>query len=138
MVAQLDAESMRIVAQGENGRSCGLLGCYFAPRPNSYDHKRRAKLRQEGRPMQDVRLPVWDFVIEREDGTGVRLHPQRSTPKVETFELEGPAEPVVPPTQGHGGSWGRGTYKYYKKIQTRACLKFDTIKGKGLPPAYVQ
>jgi len=48
MVARLDADSMRIVVRGENGRSCGLLGCYFAPRPNSYDHKRHAKLRHDG------------------------------------------------------------------------------------------
>ena len=101
MIAQLDVDSMRIVVQGEGGRSGGYLrGCYFAPRPNSYDHKRHAKLREEGRPQRDVCLPVWDFVIERGDGTAVRLHPQRSTPKVETLELQGPAEPVAPPCKG--------------------------------------
>ena len=40
---------------------------------------------------------MWDFVIEREDGTGVRLHPQRKTRKIETFELEGLSEPIDPP-----------------------------------------
>ena len=91
-------------------------------------------MKDEGRPQRDLRLPVWDFVLERADGTAVRLHPQRSTPQIETFELEGPVEPVVPPAKGFGESWGRGTYKFYKEVNTRASLKFDVTKGSGLPP----
>ncbi len=88
--------------------------------------------------MDDVQLPVWDFVFEREDGKAVRLHPQRSTPKVETFEVEGPAVPVEPPAEGKGGSWGRGTYRYYKVNQARAHLQFEPKNGIGLPPYYRQ
>ena len=66
------------------------------------------KLSDEGQPLNDMSLPVWDFVIKREGGTGLRLHPQRSTVKVETFEIEGPEEPVEAPPQGNGCSWGRG------------------------------
>ena len=36
-------------------------------------------------------MPVWDFVIERNDGTAVRLEPQPNTPNVEAFEHENPA-----------------------------------------------
>jgi len=85
---------MQIVLQGMEGRSCGLVGCYLAPRPSSYDHKRRKKLKDEGQPLLDVRLPVCDFVLRRQDGTGVRLHPQRSTVKVDTFDIERPINPV--------------------------------------------
>ena len=134
MVAQLDEESMSIVVKGKDGRSCGLIGCYFAPRPNSYDHKRHRKLKDEGTPLLDVRLPIWDFVIEREDGTAVRLHPQRSTVNMETFVLEGHEEPAEPPPRGKGGSWGRGTYAYYKSIGAMELLRFDERKGKVLQP----
>ena len=134
MVAQLGERPMQIVAQGVDGRSCGLVGCYLAPRPSSYDHKRHKKLKEEGRPSLDVRLPVWGFVIRREDGAGLRLHPQRSTVKVETFEIEGPVDPVEPPPQGNGCSSGRGAYKYYKNVQTKEMLRFDPSKGKLPPP----
>ena len=123
---------------GEGGRSGGVVGCYFAPRPNSYDHKRHARLREEGKPQREVRLPVWDFVIERGDGTAVRLHPQCSTPKIETFELEGHSEAIAPPPKGYGETWGRGTYKHYKAMNTRAYLQFDTSKGSLLPPFKIQ
>ena len=134
MVAQLAQDSIGVAVLGEGGRSCGLVGCYLAPRPNSYDHKRHAKLKGEGRPQRDVRLPVWDFVLERSDGTAVRLHPQRSTSFVETFEVEGHAEAVEPPPGGYGGSWGHGTYKHYKQMNTRAPLRFDPNKGSRLFP----
>ena len=95
MVAQLDAESMRIVVQGEHGRSCGPIGCYI-------------------------------------------VHLQRSTPKVETFMVEGPAEPVKPASNGYGGSWGRGAFKRVKTVQTEPMLRFDANKGKGMQPSYCQ
>ena len=107
MVAQLDERSMQIVVQGVDGRSCGLAGCCLAPRPSSYDHRRHKKLKEEGRPLLDVRLPVWDFVIRRQGGAGLRLHPQRSTVKVETFEIEGPVDPMDPPPPRNGCSSGR-------------------------------
>ena len=134
LIAQLDAESMRCAVQGHNGRSCGLVACACAPRPGSYDHKRHAKLKQDGMPQKDVRLPVWDFVFERDDGTSLRLHPQRATPVIETFEQEWWDKAVEPPPKGLGESWGKGTYKYYKNVQTKASLRFDAQKGAHLPP----
>ena len=83
---------------------------------------------------REVKLPAWDFVIERSDGTALRLHPQRSTPKVETFSVDGPPEPVEPPSNGHGGSWGPGTYSHFKNAQTELVLHFDPNKGLGLQP----
>jgi len=126
---------MQIVVQGADGRSCGLVSCYVAPMPSSYDHKRRKKLKDEGRPLLDVRLPEWDFAIKRQGGAGLRLHPQRSTVKVETFETEGPVDPVEPPPQGSGCSSGRGAYRYYKNVQTKEMLRFDPAKG-TLPPPF--
>ena len=50
MVAQLDAASMAFVVNGDDGRSCGLVSCSCALRPNSYDHKRHHQLRVAGTP----------------------------------------------------------------------------------------
>ena len=138
MVAQLDERSMQIVVQGVGGRSCGLGGCYLAPRPSSYDHTRRKKLKDAGRPLLDVRLPVWGSVIKRQGGAGLRLHPQRSTVKVETFKREGAVDPVAPTPQGCGGSSGCGAYKCYKSVQAKEILRFDSAKGKLLSPFYRQ
>ena len=46
MIAQLDEPSMEEVVNGPSGRSGGLVGCSFAIRPGSYDHKRHHMLRQ--------------------------------------------------------------------------------------------
>ena len=86
------------------------------------------------RERRDVKLPVWDFVIERSDGTALRLHPQRTKTTVETFSVDGPPEPVEPPSNGHGGSWGPGTYSHFKNVQTELVLRFDPKKGLGLQP----
>ena len=138
MIAQLDEASMRVAVQGTEGRSRGLVGCYLAPRVGSYDHKRHDLLMQAGRPMERVQLPVWDFVFERDDGTALRLHPQRSTTQVETYEVEGHAQPVQVPRRGLGTSDGRGTYRRYVREHTRASLKFDARKGSNLQPFKVQ
>ena len=88
MIAQLDGKPLDIVVQGMGGRCCGLIGCYLAPRPKSYNHQRHTMLKDEGRPLLDVSLSVWDFVVRREDGPLVRLHPQRQDRQVKTFELD--------------------------------------------------
>ena len=77
LVAQLNAESIGYVVNGPN-RSGGLTECWLSVRPGSYDHKRHHKLKQEGMPQPDAQLRVWDFLLVREDGSSVRLHPQWS------------------------------------------------------------
>ena len=125
MIAQLDDESMQFVVTGEHGRSGGVYRCDVSPRPHSYDHKRHYQLREAGTPVNDRKLQVWDFVVFRDDNTGVRLHPQWSKRTVETFEVEGHPEEVEPPAKGYGQSWGRGTYRFYRDTGTKRMLKFD-------------
>ena len=79
-----------------------------------------------GRPQRDVQLRVWDFVLKRSDGSAVRLHPQWSTPKVETYAVEGHETPVQTPHSGLGGSDGRGTYRHYKALGNQKTLRFGT------------
>ena len=118
-----------VAGEAEEVHRGGVVCCYFAPRPNSYDHERHARLREEGKPQREVRLPVWDFVIEWDDGTAVRLPPSRSTPRIETFELEGPYGPIAPPPNGCVMG-----YRHYNAMHARLPLKFDASKGSSLPP----
>ena len=78
MVAQLTDDSIDTVVHGLDGKGSSLVACYFRTRENSYDHKRCNALIKSGafRGSPLMRLPIWDFVLERDDKTGIRLHPQ--------------------------------------------------------------
>ena len=105
-----------------------MAGCELSRRPNSYDHKRHNQLKHAQKPYGNPQLRVWDFVLIRDDGTALRVHPQWSTTKIETYEGAGHAEQGEPPTAGLGNSDGRGTYKYYKDVGTKGHLRFDPNK----------
>ena len=132
MVAQLDEASMEEVVTGPEGRSGGLVGCSFAIRPGSYDHKRHHMLRQTTTNPPQHKLPYWDYVVHREDGSGIRLHPEWSRPFVEAIEEPGHGEALavvtVPPRRGLGRSDGRGTYVKYKNIAVAKKMRFDPSK----------
>ena len=129
MLSQLFDDSLHIVCHGHQNRNCGVVGCLLMPRPNSYDHKRHHAAKQNGAPVTDRVLPVWDFVIVREDGTAIRLHPQWSTTKIEAFPAQGYLEPVQYPAKGKGQSLGPGTYAWLKEtIGTAETLRFDPHK----------
>ena len=114
MIAQLDEASMEEVVNGPALRSRGLVGCSFAIRPGSYDHQRLHMMRKSGATIKH-KLPYWDFVVHREDGSGIRLHPSWSKTFVETLEepvhAEALAVVTVPPRRGLGPSDDRGTYE---------------------------
>ena len=119
MVAALDEESMAFVVTDE-GRSRGLVSCEFSPRPNSYDHATSKALVDEGLQV-NVRLPVWDFLVIRDDGSSLRLHPEFKTTKANAYAGEGHASEVALPSSGKGRSSGKGTFQAYptQKRQTR-------------------
>ena len=89
MVAQLNEESIDyVVEDGVLGH--GLVGCDIRPRRNSYDHQRQVR-------NPDVpQLRAWDYVLNRSDGTAVRLHPQWSSEKVKIYPAEGIQNPSAP------------------------------------------
>ena len=126
--------SMKIVVEGEKGKSHGLIGCSIMSRPNSYDHKRVVQENAVAAEKREQTMRVWDFIITRFDGTKIRLHPQRNKASVEAYSAEGPTEQVPPPKSGHGKSDGPGTFRKYVYTQTQGNLKFDPKKGAGLPP----
>ena len=99
-----DATLERIVGPGVRRIVC-------MPITGSYDHKRHHAARLANRQYPpDAPVPVWDFVVERTDGTRVRFHPNQTKRKVEiadydfALERDGPAA-------GRGQSDGPGTYR---------------------------
>ena len=120
MVAQLALGGMQRVVCGED-RSRGLVGCRLA-RADQYDHKRsHARFETTGEKRWSE---VWDFVLDRSDGTCVSLHPNYKGTRVSM--REGLPEPShTTPKGGPGTSEGRGTYKYYKNKHVEATLRFD-------------
>ena len=128
LIAQLRDEDVRRVVEGPGGRSGGIVGCEISVRPNSYDHLRHKKMKEEGTDMGHM-LPMWDFVVHRADGTGMRLHPRRAETWVDTIEAEGHREQVLPPRNGLGASDGSGTCRRYKSIGSPGKVRFDPDKG---------
>ena len=122
--------SMEYVVLGTppQGRSGGVVRCEFATRGKSYDHERHHAAAAAGHPRKDVTLPKWDFVVLREDGSGIRLHPRWSETKIPTFAVAGHEVQVEPPRRGPGTSDGPGTYKKYKIIGDQMTLRFDANK----------
>ena len=130
MIAQLEDTWMEKVVTGIEGRSRGLVGCSFAIRPGSYDHKRHSMMIKTAQHFKQ-QLPIWDFVVRREDGSGIRLHPSFKGTVVETIEEPGDAEEwavTAPPRSGLGRSDGRGTYKKYKNLGILEKMRFDSSK----------
>ena len=125
MVAQLRDHDITRVVRGPKGSSGGLVGCSVLPRPNSYDHNRH---RVRHSPHW---LPSWDFLLHRADGSGIRLHPRRTSTNVETFLPEGHPVQVQTPWNGLGRSDGPGTVKWYKERDQGIPVKFD---GQKQPP----
>ena len=116
MIAQLCPDSCNKVVHGPGGRSGGVTACSFAVRPGSYDHNRSAKVAIETGAPARKKLPIWDFVVFRGDGSAIRLHPEWQKTRFPTFQAEGHVEEVLPPLSGKGRSMGHGTHKHYKTV----------------------
>ena len=125
MVAALDRESLEYVVQ-DGDRSRGLVSCELRSRPGSYDNKRHDALRKAKTPVQNVRLPMWDFVLIRSDKSAVRLHPQWKYKEVETYAVEGHVVPVEIPARGLGEADCRGMFKYYKELGNERTILFGS------------
>ena len=74
-------------------------------------------------------MRVWDVPLVRDDGSAVRLHPQWSTTVVDVVAGNGHEEEVQTPSDGFGGSEGRGTSHWYKEVGVVKKVRFDAWKG---------
>ena len=132
LVAQLDTTSRDIVF----GESDELVACSCAVRPSSYDHKRQAHHRSRGEPKP--KLPIWDFVIHRADGTRIRLNPHWSDAKVDAFHSDGFEQDVQKPKKGLGAADFKGHFKAYQHMMNDgSVLRFDGARRPRGPTFYV-
>ncbi len=96
MVSHLSEDDLKYVVQGPEGCSCGILKCSVEPKPGSYDHETHGR-----------ELPVFDFVIWRNDDSRASMHP--SWNEIEICCHEGlPSQPARGAAKGVGKSHGHG------------------------------
>ena len=80
---------------------------------------------------------VWDFMIQRSDGTVCCLHPNYSNNKIAMYEGT-PVEDYEVPRNGLGGSNGRGYYQKKISKDVTVELRFDKKKTPpGVQPAVI-
>ena len=81
MVAQMDDASMRVVVEGPDpqNRSRGLVSCRLQ-KTDRYDHKRHAALGAAAG--MGRMLKQWDFIMDRDDGSCISLHPNYSSARI--------------------------------------------------------
>ena len=130
MVASLDEASMRSVVTND-GLSRGLFYCSFSPRPNSYDHASSKALRDEGLEI-NTKMSVWDFLLIRDDGSGIRLHPEWTKTKVRTCPPQGSATEKKTPQGGFGESAGKGSFQDFLNHGVDRIVRFDANKIKRM------
>ena len=81
MVAQMDEHSMYEVVVCDPDRSRGLVGCRIQ-KTNRYDYERQ---KAQGKKYKGPMPYIWDFVVVRDDGTQVFLHPKYANKKIACF-----------------------------------------------------
>jgi hypothetical protein len=102
------------------------------------DHKRMAALRKkneaEGVVIEGgcVRLNEWHFVLERDDGSVLTMHPNISNTKIQVKHGRVSADRTIPRT-GLGGSSGPGTFTWLTTAQCDQELRFDPQKESPNP-----
>ena len=108
---------MEFVVNGAGGTSGGVVGCSYRRGHKTYHHKMSYLNAQP----KDERM---DFVVRRADGTGVRLHPQKTKRTIDAYDEHPHPQPVSAPRRGVGRSDGRGTFKRYKELGVTRILRF--------------
>jgi len=129
MLFQLSDESRRWVIEGTEGCSSGgVTRCEFSMRRYSYAHLQHLIALENDAPIEE-RMPEYDFVLHRGNGTAIRLHPQWSNTKFSCYALACHASEVPIPRDGLGTSEGPGTVRWYKNLDVQREVKFDATKG---------
>ena len=131
MLHNLRDEDIATVADGPAGNSGGIVSCKLV-RTQHYDHKREHAEKHSKsnwtRIAGEVHYYIWDFFVDRADGSTCWLHPEANG-DVQYGEAEVQEIPIQAPWGvGPGGSWGPGTYKYFRDFRTKTKLKFARNK----------
>jgi hypothetical protein len=139
MVAQLDAESLAQVVEGQSAeligpnRSRGLVSCRLQKTDRNDQIWDMMKLLPiAGRIAHtEEKLMVWDFVLERIDGTEVWLHPCHNNPRVNCLEPGGPDSPLCPHVRSFGEDMQVSVCKYCwnQRKHFQSILHFKGIRS---------
>ena len=122
----LDDASMATVVTGPGNRSRGLIGC-CVQKSGIYDHKRHHAKKKLGIAIAEMWF-VWDFVLVRDDGSRVALHPNYSNTFVDCRFAQQCRGDIGVPRDGLGGSNGPGTFRKFSQKQVDCKLRFDASK----------
>ena len=138
MVTQLTDDSMKLVVNGVQGRSRGIVSCCSTQTP-LYDHNRHSNKTPAwgttavaGGPPPS-HLPNWDFLLTREDGSFILLHPGFSK-TVMHYKEQWPVFGGEYPRIGLGGigrrgkNGNRGTYRHFAQEDVDGHVWFDYKK----------
>jgi hypothetical protein len=138
IVAQMDDASRQHVVQGVN-RSRGLISCRIQ-KTCVYDHRRMDAEARAGRFRPDGFLYEWDFVVVREDGTEVWMHPAWSDTNISGRDCRTMVcDEYSPHKTNHGWNlcWSRG---YIRHVRGGGCTPIvqpcDTDLHERLRRAY--
>jgi len=136
MVAQLDAHSLELVVGGlcmSPNRSRGLVSCRLQKTDRNDQIWDMMKLLPiAGRIAHtEEKLMVWDFVLERIDGTEVWLHPCHNNPRVNCLEPGGPDSPLCPHVRSFGEDMQVSVCKYCwnQRKHFQSILHFKGIRS---------
>jgi len=140
MVAQLDDGDIKSILRlyGQYGYLDGYFTRCTLMETNKIDRYRHTALRKHGKGQPPEMLKIWSFMLYRNDGVVVSLHPNYSNTSVGCGIYEEDTQPSTDHemlANGKGGSDGPDTFKYYKNKRIQHLLKFDASKstnsGKG-------
>ena len=73
-------------------------------------------------------VKIWDFVLHRDDGGIIVMHPNYKNTKI-WGRVSMPEMDHEVPRTGLGGTSGKGTYKRFINKQLEHTLQFDATKG---------
>ena len=113
---------MRFIVEGDaEHRSHGVVRCSLL-QTDRYDHKRHHADRGS-----EVFYNIWDFLVWRDDGSCIALHPNYTNTKV-SCTIGIPFKDHAIPRNGKGGSNGPNTFRGFKAKQCDRILRFDATK----------
>ena len=118
MVAQMTEDSIRyVVEDGDSSR--GLVACEIRRRVSSYDHTRHEHCPDDHQQLRD-----YDFILTRNDGTAVGLHPQWRNRDIPTFKVRAAEHTIKLTCDELGNADGPGRFKNYQTLGVARTLRF--------------
>ena len=124
MVKQIRDVDRKLVVQGQDNRSRGLVSCRLQ-QSTLYDHTRHHVCFGDNGEMRYQ----WHFLLTRDDGSVVCLQPCWKNTKIVCRFKEPTKDETVPKKGGIGGTDGPGTFRKHAEKQVDTELRFNAVGG---------